>query len=73
MKETKPKCDEASIPKLMMFFTIHNECYIKNKSIIKTADLITKYVFINTYCMPISETLIDINFKNIKTYSDSIL
>ena len=72
MKETKLKCDEASIPKLAMSFTIHNECHIKNESTIKTANLMTKYVPANIYCMPIFRTLININLKSIKTYLNSM-
>ena len=72
MKKIKLKCDEASISKLTMFFAICDECYIKGRSTTKIADLMIKYVFANTYHISISRTSIDINFKSIKTYSDSM-
>ena len=72
MKETKLKYGEISISKFMMFFAIYNECHIKGRLIMKTADLIIKYIFINIYHMLIFETSINMNFKSIKTYSDPI-
>ena len=72
MKETKSKHSKASILKLIMFFTIHNECYIKSESTTKTVDLMAKYVSANAYHMPIFRTLINTNFKNVKTYLDPI-
>ena len=72
MKEIKPKLGKASISKLIMSFTIHNEYHIKGESTMKTADLMAKYVSANTYYMSISETSIDMNLKSIKTYSDSM-
>ena len=72
MKEIKLKHGEALISKLAMFFAICDECHIKDGPIMKTADLMAKYVPVNTYCMPISRTLIDMNLKNVKTYLNSI-
>ena len=72
MKKIKPKHGKALISKFVMSFAIHDECHIKDESTMKTADLMAKYVLINIYYMPIFRTSININFKNIKTYSNSI-
>ena len=73
MKKIKSKHDEALILKLVMSFTIHNECYIKDKLTMKTANLMAKYISANIYHMSIFRTPININLKSIKTYSDLIL
>ena len=72
MKEIKLKHNKISILKLVMFFAIHNECHIKDESTMKTADLMTKYISANAYCVPISEISINMNLESIKTYLNSM-
>lgn len=72
MKKIKLKHDKASILKLTMFFIICDECHIKDELIMKTANLMAKYVSVNIYHISISETSINMNLKSIKPYSDSM-